>query len=749
MKILHTADWHIGNFPGPEKDGVNLRSVDTGKCITYLQIIAMAQQPDLIIIAGDLFHQARVWADRGLDEVKTAIKALEVLSAIAPIVVLRGTPNHDGMGHFAVLQAHFANTPSVEIVTEPKVIEMVDCQTQIACLPGFDRGVYRAKFPGLSKEEENHVFTEELGKITLGLKASCNPQRPSVFVSHYTIPGCNTESGQTQFLAQFEPVIAPEVLDAAAFDLVAFGHIHRPQQLQSCRNAFYAGALNAMNFNDEGQDRGFWIHELNETTLVASEFHKTPYRAFQTIRLTDTDIAGLNTGALDEVASNHWTQDESIQDKIVRVIYSCTEENAKALNKAILEQRLYADGAFWVSEISPEKISISVNRNTLDEKNDPVANLIDYLTEKAYTEEHIGKMVEVGIPIIDEAIANTKISKLTGIFEPVEIAVKNYRNYAEETFDFTDITFCTINGKNGAGKSSLFMDAILDCLYEEPREGDLTGWIRADEKARSGAISFTFKIGEKQFRVTRTRAKSGKATLNLSEWVGDEWVNRSAEKLKDTQDEIINILGMDSLTFRSCALIMQDQYGLFLQADKESRVSILSNILGLGMYEDMQAFARVALANCSREIALMTAQITKLSEQMVGADDIELNLCESNADLKDCQVELSDLVARRERHTLALSLLLKAHERAIQLKVEVDTLEAKKAVSVTQRRTQENIIQTAKTMLLSEPKIVAGVAIYNTLQDKDNQLFLEKNAYDTKIQEQETVRVEIVAVDRK
>lgn len=33
MKILHTADWHIGQFKGPVVDGVNLRSQDTVKCL--------------------------------------------------------------------------------------------------------------------------------------------------------------------------------------------------------------------------------------------------------------------------------------------------------------------------------------------------------------------------------------------------------------------------------------------------------------------------------------------------------------------------------------------------------------------------------------------------------------------------------------------------------------------------------------------------------------------------------------------
>lgn len=51
---------------------------------------------------------------------------------------------------------------------------------------------------------------------------------------------------------------------------------------------------------------------------------------------------------------------------------------------------------------------------------------------------------------------------------PVEIEVKNYRNYRDELFSYDGISFATINGENGAGKSSLFMDAILDALSRSP-----------------------------------------------------------------------------------------------------------------------------------------------------------------------------------------------------------------------------------------------------------------------------------------
>lgn len=60
MKILHTADWHIGQFKGPVVDGVNLRSQDTVKCLEYMVEIAREERPDIVCISGDIFHQEQM-----------------------------------------------------------------------------------------------------------------------------------------------------------------------------------------------------------------------------------------------------------------------------------------------------------------------------------------------------------------------------------------------------------------------------------------------------------------------------------------------------------------------------------------------------------------------------------------------------------------------------------------------------------------------------------------------------------------
>lgn len=732
IRILHTGDLHIGNFPGPEKNGENARYLDICKCLDALVEGAREQKPGIAVIAGDIFHQARVWSDRGLKEQQTAVKFLRELSAICPVVVMRGTPNHDSEQQFEMLKTAFEGNGEVKIITEPQVVEVFSGAygwVQVACLPGFDRGYYRAQHPGLSKEEENEVFTKAIADMIIGLKAQCKAGTPAVLVSHYTITGCNMESGQTAFFSQFEPVVYPDTLAAADFDLVCFGHIHRPQQLEGCKNTFYCGVISQLNFNDEGQERGYWIHDIGGSGEVKSTFQQLPTRQHKTLRLNDEDVAGITTGEL-EVA-DFLDRADDLNGKIVRVLYDCTDEHNKAFNHAVFENMLYAAGAFWVQEITPQKITITVDRRSMDADGTPESNLADYLAEKEFTPERIGELVELARPLIAEATEKATQERHTGLFVPVEIEVKNYRNYREEKFSFDGIRFCTINGSNGVGKSSLFMDAMLDALYEEPREGELTGWICNDPEARSGAIKFTFKLGDRLYRVTRTRQKSGKATLNIAEYVEGEWVDRSKEKFKDTQQEIINIIGMDSLTLKACALIMQDQYGLFLQADKEARMNILGSILGLGIYGDMEELAANRATDTNRTIRSLADRADTLTAGLPDSEELTAEIETAEAQRKGLLEQAESKTAEVDTLKVKLNTQLEAAARVMKLNSKITTLTAQQASKEAAKTAQVATITAAETILAAEPEITAGVAHYKTLLEQEKELIKGKAAYDS------------------
>lgn len=645
MKILHTADWHIGQFKGPVVDGVNLRSQDTVKCLEYMVDVAIKERPDIVCISGDIFHQEQIGPVRYSDEMIHATNIITSLAHFAGyVIVMRGTPNHDGSGQFRVLKRMLLNVNNVCVVTEPFVIKTK--YADIACIPGFDKQEFRAKFPGLSADEENLAWTKYISDMIFALRAKC--ENTPILMAHYTIPGCNMESGQTSFFTNFEPVIPRETLIAAKYEAVLLGHIHRPQMLDGLHNVFYSGAINAMNFNDEGQERGFWIHEFNENgVLVKGHRYTTPYRQFYTVTW-DSDEVGdyIREG---NMYLHRTGLPEKVTDKIVRVRYSCTSEQKKVLNIPLLQKNLYELGAFYVADIEAESTIDITNRGLLSEESDPRLNLKKWLEEKTF--KNPDKIVELAEPIIAEAMKQSTTAEIHGVFKPVSISVRNYRNYKEESFDFSDVSFCTINGVNGAGKSSLFMDAIVDCLFEETREGDCKAWIRGTEDARSGSIEFIFDIGEKRFRVVRTRTKSGKPTLNLSQYQKEstDWLNLSKERIIDTQAEIEKLLGMDSMTFRSCALIMQDQYGLFLQAKKDERIAILGNLLGLGIYGVMELDARKKLADARKELASKKEAVRIKTDfiKAQGNPDEELEAVEKDIHKKQEEIENLDESRRK------------------------------------------------------------------------------------------------------
>ncbi len=738
MKILHTADWHIGVFKGPEKDGVNLRSLDTKKCLEFMVEKAREELPELVLVSGDIFHTGRTWSDRCCDEVITAKEIISKLSAVAKhIVVMRGTPNHDGEGQFQVLKEFFSEIRNIHVVTEPQVIQTE--YADIAVVPGFDHGVFRAKFPGLGKEKENETFSNELGNIVMGLKAQCRPNRVAVLMAHYTVPGCNTESGQSQLLTQFEPIIPVQSLETADYDLVALGHIHRPQELESVDNAFYSGSINANNFNDEGQERGFWIHsfespfEDGKEVRLSSEFVKTPYREFLTYHFTDTDITAILQGHIDEVAMNFWRWNGAAADKIVRVLYECSAEKHKALNANVIANTLYEDGAFWVTGVTPERVEEVADRKNMSNESDPEGNLVEYLTDKGYSPEDIERLVLKARPIIAEAMASDASGAFSGMFVPIEIEVKNYRAYVEEKFNFEDIQFCTINGQNGAGKSSLFMDAIIDCLFEEPREGRSTSvkvpWLRNDENVRSGYISFTFGIGDAVYRVVRTRTKSGKGSLNLSELVNGEWQDRSQEKFNDTQADIERIIGVDSLTFRSCALIMQDQYGLFLQAKKEDRMVILGNLLGLGIYGAMEDIAKDLAADRNRVINGKRKNIEVQSGNILAYGNPEEELNEKKISLKAAEEQLKQKNLELNNKAIVLSTMKGAQTRYQKLLEGISILEGKKRATGQNREAEETIVAGCDSALAMENEISEKVGRYRELDSLTGTLITGATLY--------------------
>ncbi|MCB2297769.1 exonuclease subunit SbcD [Clostridium tagluense] len=718
MKILHTADVHLGELNGPVINGENARMIDTVKCMNFIVTEAVKEDVDIIVIPGDLFNKSKLWADEMLKEIIIASNWLRCLASIAPTVLMWGTGNHDSLAAFENIRK--MNIDNLTVITEPQLltIDTKAGEIQVAAVPGMDKGYFRSLFPGMDFEDENKAISEALGEVIMGIGIDATKEVPLILMSHYTVMGSTTGNGEALFMNS-DIVIPTAALEASNYDLVCLGHIHKAQSIPNCgRPVYYSGPPNAISFNEEEQDKGFWIHEFDNESMelrLNSKFINTPSRKFLTLKWGDEGVHEFVNSGLSE---NSWGNLEIVEDKIVRVIYSCSDELNKQFSRKSLEKALYTAGAFHVSEIRPEKIVATVDKNAMNENDTVEDNLKLWLVKQEVPESDIKEILELSRPMIAAVSASLPTGKLSGIFEPLRLEVKNYRSYLQEEFDFTKVNFATVNGPNGIGKSSFFMDAIADCLYEEPREGELTGWISNSPDIKSGAMTFEFLMGSDAWRVIRTRVKSGKTTLALQKFIETEWKDFSEDNKTQTQEKILNLLGMDALTFKSCALIMQDNYGVFLEADKTDRMQVLGNILGLSIYDKLHALAKEDLKIQNRKIEKLKSSITELDTKINTKVMYENQLEEyqrektfTEQQLMAAENKLKEANLQVEKYKNLMSQIAVTSEKVETMANEIKVKESEMLKLDEEKKRAENIIG-------MEEKILSKISEYETTRDK-------------------------------
>lgn len=654
MKILHTGDIHLGDLAGPTKDGQNLRRADTIRCMQEVYYWAFLEEPDVTIIAGDLFNRSRVWADTALEDVNDALEQfiIPLCKCSDAVVLLFGTMNHDNPRAFELIKRATQDLKNLHIYTEPKVEEITTSggPVQIVAVPGFDKARLRLFCPGVDKETENRNATALINDVMLGLSTELDKSKPSILVAHYTVSGSEADNGST-FLAGQDVVVLPATIDAMGVNLACFGHIHKPQRLMCQTPAFYCGSVNQLTFNDEGTEHGFYIHTIDGR--VSSEFVGTPERKHYTLRLSPEDVSTFITEGVAPTP-------DGISDAVVRVRYSCTAEQDKAFNRAELQKYLMQAGAFYVAEVMPEDVEELDAKDQLTEHDGPAECLVRWLETNGVEPDKAARLEELAAPIIKQADDGRGDSKHTGAFFPRSIEVKNYRSYTAATFDFELVHMAMVNGPNGVGKSSLFMDALADCLYEQTRKEDIGGWVR--DGTKSGSITFTFGLGGQDYRVIRTRTKSGRGTLALQRWDADgqAWADESDTTMKLTQARIERLLGMDCTTFCSIALIRQDAYGLFLEAGSDQRMAVLSALLGLDIYGRMEDLAKAGATEQRRKLAAIRERSAILDETI-----------QQKAGIESEDAELADQVADVEKIVKDLEADLREAEAAEALRAEI------------------------------------------------------------------------------
>ncbi|MFC4305759.1 AAA family ATPase [Cohnella boryungensis] len=215
---------------------------------------------------------------------------------------------------------------------------------------------------------------------------------------------------------------------------------------------------------------------------------------------------------------------------------------------------------------------------------------------------------------------------------PIRLIINNFRAIEHADIDLSAVSLAAIAGRNGAGKSSAFTLAPRFALF-----GDVISGVSLDALVRSGmsemSVTFEFEHQGSVFRAIRTRSTKGKgkSTLEFQQRVSDRWESRSAEKITDTEAVIRSLLNLDDETFTASSMILQGQANAFTGATAGTRKEILSQILGLNIYPELQERARQRAGLLNIEIEKAKDKLLTLDERLAGrvVKEVELRSLES------------------------------------------------------------------------------------------------------------------------
>ncbi|MDQ3951164.1 MAG: DNA repair exonuclease [Gemmatimonadota bacterium] len=333
MRLVHLSDLHLGfrQYQRLTPAGINQREWDVAASFKRAVDKVIELRPDVIVVAGDLFHNVRPTNPAILHAFAQLSRLRQELSD-ALVVIVAG--NHD--------TPRSSETGCILRLFVQLGIEVVDDAARRLLFP--DRGLSILAVPDVP-----------------GSRPALVPEpgvRHNVLLLHGEVEGVLPTSATATDRASLE--ISKEELGADRWSYVALGHYHVYRQVAP--NAYYSGSLDYTSANPWGElveeratgntGKGFIEHDL---VTGAHTFHALP-PSRELVDLPPVSARGLPAAEID--AAIHAAVDAcpgGIDDKIVRLILRDVPRHVtRELNhKAIREYRRRALH-FFIDPRKPE-----------------------------------------------------------------------------------------------------------------------------------------------------------------------------------------------------------------------------------------------------------------------------------------------------------------------------------------------------------------------------------------------------------
>jgi DNA repair protein SbcD/Mre11 len=295
MKILHTSDWHVGKVLKGQS-----RAEEHAAVLAEIVEIARAEQPDLVLVAGDLFDSAAP-TPAATRLVTGALSALRGTGA--EVVAIAG--NHDNGAALDALRP-WAEAAGITLrgtvrTADDHVITRTTAAGEpwrLVALPFLSQryAVRATELFELSAAEATQTYADHLRRMIEALTTGFGTDAVNLITTHLTVVGATTGGGERE-AHTIAAYAVPATIFPASTHYVALGHLHREQQVPGAAPVRYCGSPLAIDFGEGDNTPGVTMVEVAVGGTAKTRHVPTSTAVpLRTVRGTLDELAELDPG---------------------------------------------------------------------------------------------------------------------------------------------------------------------------------------------------------------------------------------------------------------------------------------------------------------------------------------------------------------------------------------------------------------------------------------------------------------------
>jgi len=293
MKILHTSDWHLGQY-----FMMKTRENEHSQFLSWLIDVINQQHIDAVIVAGDIFDSAspasyarKLYADFVVQLQQSSCSQLVIVSGNHDsVAVLNESKSLLKALNVSVL-AGLSEALSEHIITLTD--QSGEQQALLCALPFLRATDVMQSEQGSSAEQKQMSLQQGIAETYQNIYALAEQQAetttPILATGHLTTVGCAVSDSVREIyigtLTAFPASLFPP------FEYIALGHIHKAQQVQKSEFIRYCGSPIPLSFDESKQSKQVNIIEFtNKENVKVSEL---VIPVFQSLKIIAGDIESI------------------------------------------------------------------------------------------------------------------------------------------------------------------------------------------------------------------------------------------------------------------------------------------------------------------------------------------------------------------------------------------------------------------------------------------------------------------------